>query len=53
MTGSGKTEVFLSAAKKIMDMGQGVIYLVPEIGLMGQVTKSVAERFVIVAKKVN
>ena len=44
-TGSGKTEVFLSLAEKILEQGKGVIYLVPEIGLTGQVAKSVAERF--------
>ena len=44
-TGSGKTEVFLSLAEKILEMGKGVIYLVPEIGLTGQVVKSVSERF--------
>ncbi len=44
-TGSGKTEVFLSLAEKILEKGKGVIYLVPEIGLTGQVAKSVAERF--------
>lgn len=44
-TGTGKTEVFLSLAEKILAMGKGVIYLVPEIGLTGQVAKSVGERF--------
>ena len=44
-TGSGKTEVFLSLAEKILEQGKAVIYLVPEIGLTGQVSKSVSERF--------
>ena len=44
-TGSGKTEVFLSLAEKILKQGKGVIYLVPEIGLTGQVIRSVMERF--------
>ena len=44
-TGTGKTEVFLSLAKKMIDDGKGVIYLVPEIGLTGQVATDVAKRF--------
>lgn len=44
-TGSGKTEVFLSLAEKVLEQGKGVIYLVPEIGLTGQVAKSIIERF--------
>ncbi len=45
MTGSGKTEVFLSTAEKIIEKGKGVIYLVPEIGLTPQVIEAVVSRF--------
>lgn len=37
VTGSGKTEVFLQAAEKMINKGRGVIYLVPEISLTHQV----------------
>ncbi len=44
-TGSGKTEVFLTVAEKIMMQEKGVIYLVPEISLTPQVTRAVQARF--------
>lgn len=44
-TGTGKTEVFLQCAQKILDQNKGVIYLVPEIGLTQQVIEAVVSRF--------
>lgn len=44
-TGTGKTEVFLQCASKILEQNKGVIYLVPEIGLTQQVIEAVVSRF--------
>jgi primosomal protein N' (replication factor Y) len=45
LTGSGKTEVFLQAAEAVLAQGRGVIYLVPEIALTGQVVEAARRRF--------
>jgi primosomal protein N' (replication factor Y) (superfamily II helicase) len=45
LTGTGKTEVFLQAAEATLAEGRGVIYLVPEIALTGQVVEATARRF--------
>ena len=42
VTGSGKTEVYIRAAKTAIGKGKGAIILVPEISLTGQIT----ERFI-------
>lgn len=44
-TGTGKTEVFLSCAEKVLNQDKGVIYLVPEISLTHQVIEAVIKRF--------
>jgi primosomal protein N' (replication factor Y) (superfamily II helicase) len=45
VTGSGKTDVFLSVASDVAGSGRGVIYLVPEISLTHQVVKAFRARF--------
>jgi len=45
LTGTGKTEVFLRAAEATLAEGRGVIYLVPEIALTGQVAEAATRRF--------
>lgn len=39
VTGSGKTEVYIHALKKVMDRGKGGLILVPEIGLTPQTVR--------------
>lgn len=45
VTGSGKTAVALHVAKKIVESGKGVIYLVPEISLTHQMAESINALF--------
>jgi primosomal protein N' (replication factor Y) len=45
VTGSGKTEVYLTATEAAMDRGRGVIVLVPEIGLTPQTVSRFEARF--------
>lgn len=44
-TGSGKTEVYMRAARKALDLGRGVLWLVPEIGLTPLLVGKIERRF--------
>ncbi len=44
-TGSGKTEVYLQAAKQVVEQGKQVLILVPEIGLTPMWKQRLSERF--------
>jgi primosomal protein N' (replication factor Y) len=45
VTGSGKTEVYLRAAQKALSLGQGVLWLAPEIALTMGLEGRLRERF--------
>ncbi len=45
VTGSGKTEVYFSAMESVLEKGQQILLLVPEIGLTPQLVDRVQRRF--------
>ena len=49
VTGSGKTEVYLAAALKVLSAGRQVLFMVPEINLTPQFEQTLRERLASVA----
>ena len=45
ITGSGKTEIYLQAIQKVLDIGKTVIMLIPEISLTPQTIERLKSRF--------
>lgn len=45
VTGSGKTEIYLRAAQKALELGRTALLLVPEIGLTSTMVRAARERF--------
>ena len=45
ITGSGKTEIYFRAIKKVLDTGKNVLFLAPEIALASQLTLRLIRRF--------
>lgn len=45
VTSSGKTEVYFSAIKKVLEQGKNVLFLAPEIALASVLTQRLSKRF--------